>query len=380
MDLLQSLQILARDNLNFFSPPPTSPISGLSGAVSGSGPSTSGFPSTSGVSSTSGFFSTSGLSSTSGFSSTSGAASGAISGPVSSTSRRFADAFSALLRHGRHLGPALSRLSQIAPNFDLDPSTPGNGYRSLLQVVQVCLERAVERSRYVALHRRSLFFRAGANAAEIEAVAAALGQLRALTVLALKMAEISKPGCLFPDGEKVRKELGKDEEEEEEEEEEEGISEVVLREYSTMHNGCFYGRCLGFQFVPSLRPFLQTLAIGLVSFGENYGSREPGLGVAAGSLFTSGKFALDPELRGAEFERLTQNLDVHFWKSFWNLTETELLASMASLTAVQVGLCRALAVPPEPLELPLGDFGAFWDFWGFFPNFGLFLGFLLFNL
>lgn len=48
--------------------------------------------------------------------------------------------------------------------------------------------------------------------------------------------------------------------------------------------------------------------------------------MAAGSLFTSGKFALDPELRGDEFERLTQNLDVHFWKSFWNLTETELLA------------------------------------------------------
>ncbi|NXR18681.1 LIPS lipase, partial [Cinclus mexicanus] len=66
---------------------------------------------------------------------------------------------------------------------------------------------------------------------------AALGQLRALLVLAGKMAAVSKPGCLFPDGG----------EEEEEEEEEEGISEVVLREYSTMHNGCFYGRCLGFQ-------------------------------------------------------------------------------------------------------------------------------------
>lgn len=52
----------------------------------------------------------------------------------------------------------------------------------------------------------------------------------------------------------------------------------------------------------------------------------PPPGVAAGSLFTSGKFAIDPELRGDEFERLTQNLDVHFWKSFWNLTETELLA------------------------------------------------------
>ncbi|NXY62185.1 LIPS lipase, partial [Callaeas wilsoni] len=63
---------------------------------------------------------------------------------------------------------------------------------------------------------------------------------RALPALAGKLAELSESGCLFPDGEKVGKE-------EEEEEEEEGISEVVLREYSTMQNGCFYGRCLGFQ-------------------------------------------------------------------------------------------------------------------------------------
>ncbi|NXE71839.1 LIPS lipase, partial [Calcarius ornatus] len=71
---------------------------------------------------------------------------------------------------------------------------------------------------------------------------AALGQLRALVVLATKMAEMAKPGRLFPDVEEE-----KEDEEEEEEGGEEGISEVVLREYSTMHNGCFYGRCLGFQ-------------------------------------------------------------------------------------------------------------------------------------
>lgn len=49
-------------------------------------------------------------------------------------------------------------------------------------------------------------------------------------------------------------------------------------------------------------------------------------GVAASSFFTSGKYAIDPELRGAEFERITQNLDVHFWKTFWNITETEVLS------------------------------------------------------
>lgn len=48
-------------------------------------------------------------------------------------------------------------------------------------------------------------------------------------------------------------------------------------------------------------------------------------GLAALSLLTSGKYVIDPELRGAEFERITQNLDMQFWKSFWNLTESGLI-------------------------------------------------------
>jgi hormone-sensitive lipase len=48
--------------------------------------------------------------------------------------------------------------------------------------------------------------------------------------------------------------------------------------------------------------------------------------VTASSLFTGGRFAIDPELRGAEFERIIQNLDVHFWKAFWNITEIEVLS------------------------------------------------------
>lgn len=48
--------------------------------------------------------------------------------------------------------------------------------------------------------------------------------------------------------------------------------------------------------------------------------------MAALSLLTSGKYVIDPELRGAEFERITQNLNMQFWKSFWNLTESGLIA------------------------------------------------------
>ncbi|XP_061228047.1 hormone-sensitive lipase, partial [Neopsephotus bourkii] len=269
--------------------------------------------------------------------------------PSPDLSARLAAASRQILHHSRRLEPALRHLSRVFPRFDLDAGTPANGYRSLALAARRLVAHAARRSRALALAARPGFSR---HAAELEACAAALAQVRALLCLAQRLLAENPPGALFPpEGDDVSGAAegedgggGRDR-----------VSEEVLSEFSTMRNGCFYGRCLGFQFSPALRPFLQTITIGLVSFGESYRKGDPGLGVAASSLFTTGKFALDPELRGAEFERETQHLGVGFWKRFWSLTENELLASLASLAGPPVGLSRALSVPPEPLELPLAS-------------------------
>ncbi|XP_042295971.1 hormone-sensitive lipase isoform X2 [Sceloporus undulatus] len=253
---------------------------------------------------------------------------------TSETGQRFLAAFTTIREHARCLEPILGHFATINHLFDLDEQTPANGYRSLAQTVRCCLAHIIHKSRYVAANRRSIFFRTNHNCVELEAYCTALTQLRALVYLAQRLLTHNRPGYLFNH-------------------EERGLSEQFLREYITMQKGCFYGRCMGFQFAPSIRPFLQTIAISLVSFGENYKRHVSGIGVAASSLFTSGKFAIDPELRGMEFERITQNLDVHFWKSFWNLTEMELLASLASMASSQVRLSRALLVPPHSFDLPL---------------------------
>ncbi|XP_058052070.1 hormone-sensitive lipase isoform X3 [Ahaetulla prasina] len=250
------------------------------------------------------------------------------------TGQRFLAAFTTIREHARCLEPMLDHFSAIYHIFDLDEHTPANGYRSLAQTVRCCVAHIIHKSRYVATNRRSIFFRTNHNCSELEAYCVALTQLRALVYLAQHLLTQNRPGYLFNH-------------------EDRGLSEQFLREYVTMQKGCFYGRCMGFQFAPSIRPFLQTIAISLVSFGENYKRNTSGIGVAAGSLFMSGKFAIDPELRGSEFERITQNLDVHFWKRFWNLTETELLASLASMASSQVRLSRALLVPPHSFDLPL---------------------------
>ncbi|XP_070620158.1 hormone-sensitive lipase isoform X8 [Erythrolamprus reginae] len=250
------------------------------------------------------------------------------------TGQRFLATFTTIREHARSLEPLLDHFSTIYHIFDLDEQTPANGYRSLAQTVRCCVAHIIHKSRYVAANRRSIFFRTNHNCSELEAYCVAFTQLRALVYLAQHLLTHNRPGYLF-------------------DHEDRGLSEQFLQEYVTMQKGCFYGRCMGFQFAPSIRPFLQTIAISLVSFGENYKRNTSTIGVAAGSLFMSGKFAIDPELRGSEFERITQNLDVHFWKKFWNLTETELLASIASMASSQVRLSRALLVPPHSFDLPL---------------------------
>ncbi|XP_015228393.1 PREDICTED: hormone-sensitive lipase isoform X2 [Cyprinodon variegatus] len=257
--------------------------------------------------------------------------------------RRLVATMKLIQEHARSLEPVISGFAAVYHHFDFDPHIPANGYRSLVKVVRCCLLHIIHKGRYITANRRSIFFRVAHNAGEMEAYCSALCQLRALLYLAQRMLHDNGHGNLFF-------------------QDESGLSESFVREYASMHKGCFYGRCLGFQFTPAIRPCLQTIAIGLVAFGENYKRHQSGIvdagsiapyGVAASSFFTSGKYAIDPELRGAEFERITQNLDVHFWKAFWNITETEVLSSLASMTSTQVKVNRALSVPPVAFDLPL---------------------------
>uniref|UniRef100_H3CRY9 Hormone-sensitive lipase n=1 Tax=Tetraodon nigroviridis TaxID=99883 RepID=H3CRY9_TETNG len=260
--------------------------------------------------------------------------SGGVKSSQGDAARRLVEVMNLIQEHARCLEPVVCGFASVYHHFDFDPHIPANGYRSLVKVVRCCLLHIIQKGRYIAANRRSIFFRLAHNAGEMEAYCNALCQLRALLYLAQRMLHDNSHGNLFF-------------------QDESGLSESFVREYSTMHKGCFYGRCLGFQFTPAIRPCLQTLAIGLVAFGENYKRHQSGIGVAASSFFTSGKYAIDPELRGTEFERLTQNLDVHFWKTFWNITETEVLSSLASMTSTHVKVNRALSVPPVAFDLPL---------------------------
>nr|XP_020497958.1 hormone-sensitive lipase-like isoform X2 [Labrus bergylta] len=256
--------------------------------------------------------------------------------PYGSVAIRLVKCMKEIQEHGRVLEPVVAGFTAVYHHYDFDEQTPGNGYRTLVKVLQSCLMHIIHKGRYIASNYNNAFFRADHNASEMEAYCNALCQLRALLHLAQRLINDNAYGQLnsFQDGD---------------------LSKRFVQEYSSMHKACFYGRCLGFQYAPALRPFLQTIVISMVSYGETYGKQQSGLGTAALSLLTSGKYVIDPELRGAEFERITQNLDMQFWKSFWNITESNLLTGFSRIASIPVQVNFTMTVPPVTLSLPLAS-------------------------
>ncbi|XP_068602995.1 lipase, hormone-sensitive a [Brachionichthys hirsutus] len=256
--------------------------------------------------------------------------------PSGAVAQRLLTCIREIQQHGRALEPVVGGFVAVFHHYDFDAQTPGNGYRSLVKVLQACLLHIIHKGRYVASSYHSAFFRADHNASEMEAYCSALRQLRALLHLAQRLIGDNDHGQLYSLHDQA-------------------LSRQFVQEYSSMHKACFYGRCLGFQFSPALRPFLQTIVISMVSYGETYSKQQSGLGMVALSLLTSGKYVIDPELRGSEFERITQNLDMQFWKSFWNITESGLITGLNRIASGPVQVNLTLTLPPVPLRLPLAS-------------------------
>ncbi|KAL2079969.1 hypothetical protein ACEWY4_023762 [Coilia grayii] len=251
-------------------------------------------------------------------------------------SSRLLESVRLIQAHGRALQPVVRHFTMVYHHFDLDAQTPANGYRTLVKVVRSCVLYIIQKTRYVVANCDSTFFRVEHNAGELEAYCRALCQLRALMYLGQRL-------------------LGENGVEELYSTQDQGLSHSFVQEYMSLHKACFYGRCLGFQFAPALRPFFQTVISSMVSFGDNWKKQQSGIGRAALTILTSGKYVVDPELRGAEFERMTQNLDMHFWKAFWNLTESELISGLASIAAKTVQVNLTLTIPPITLRMPLAS-------------------------
>lgn len=148
---------------------------------------------------------------------------------------RFFEAFSRLHEHTNPgIEPSVEYLLSVAYLYDLDPSVPGNGYRSILTVIEKCCIRLVTLIRYITSNRDSFIFRGDHYSRELESYVTVFGQLRACVYYLEKLVAYCPNGVLFPDELSISAD-------------DQTIAEQLMGEVESLCQESFYGRCLGFQ-------------------------------------------------------------------------------------------------------------------------------------
>ena len=141
---------------------------------------------------------------------------------------KFYTLFCLLEQDSDALRPTVEAVERIAPKFDFDSKIQGNGYRSLIKVVDSCVDKLIKVVRNISQSRESLLFRASFHLKELEWYGKVLGQLRVILGYAQKLVAYSEPGSLFTS-------------------DNEQFPASVMQEIQALDRECFYGRCLGFQ-------------------------------------------------------------------------------------------------------------------------------------
>uniref|UniRef100_A0A915EKV5 Hormone-sensitive lipase n=1 Tax=Ditylenchus dipsaci TaxID=166011 RepID=A0A915EKV5_9BILA len=221
----------------------------------------------------------------------------------------------------------VKQLQDVSRSYDYDEHTPGNGFRSLVCVSDILLLRLVSVLRACAESRTSRMFRISYYCKEIESFGAILRFLTLSFHQVIRMIPMLEPDSLFPP---LNCEYGQ--------------FNNVLKGIESLDASCFYGRLLGFQFIPSVTRVFRIIGIILATYSLTWESRS----AAIGSLINSGKMLLNPEQRAVRIIKVTREADIEFCRGFWNLSEF----SSSKLFCATMALCETRdIIPSGPMQI-----------------------------
>ncbi|VDO26830.1 unnamed protein product [Onchocerca flexuosa] len=194
----------------------------------------------------------------------------------------------------------VKKLQDMAPRYDYDKLTPGNGFRSLVCICDMIVLHLISVLRSCTEYRQTMMFRASYYCKEVESYCAVLNFLVSALRLVIDTAVYAPDNCLFPD---LNGDYSK--------------HQAMLGVIEMLDPSCFYGRPLGFQFPPSIGRICRLLGVMLAIYSLSW---EKGCSTL-GSFLNSPRFILSPEQRAKRIVKVTREADIEFCRSFWNLSE-----------------------------------------------------------
>ncbi|CAG9766982.1 unnamed protein product [Ceutorhynchus assimilis] len=248
----------------------------------------------------------------------------------SENGQRLYISFLAIIDSVDALYPKILEIEKRLDEFDFDAKTPGNGYRSFINVFNLAIKYAIDLNQKIMWRRTSVLFRKTVLTKEIESCSHLMSSLDTCFKHLQTLMSWSHNGSLFVEDRPL---------------------EDLISVCKDVNQYCFYGRCLGFQFCDSLKNVLQFIALSMAIFSEAYYSQGSLISKATNSVMTTTKYITDPEQRAKRIVNISQNADVDFCKSFWFLSESELMNQLPSVVSPNVAVCKVISIAPEPLSL-----------------------------
>lgn len=222
-------------------------------------------------------------------------------------------------------------ISKIAPLFDFDENTPGNGYRSFLILVDKCIMHTMLVCQEIHNQKDSMLFRKTYYMREIEAYSQLLASLctclQHIKILYSKSKQNEEYSLFLSD---------------------EYDAQEILSQAENINQYCFYGRCLGFQFCDSMKIVLKVVSVGMASFSELFYANGTLFGRCSNSL----QYLMDPEARARRIVTISQHADISFCQAFWHLNESDLILSLPQIVMPTLAINQLISIPPEEMEFP----------------------------
>lgn len=245
---------------------------------------------------------------------------------------RIKSALIACLDYLGQLYPSYKEIGKIAPQFDFDSKTPGNGYRSFLVLVDKCILYTENVCHRMYRQKDYLFFSKSFHTKEIETCSQLLASLFTLlqhlqTLYSWSIANENKEPSLFAS-------------------EDHGPQEL-LNQAEAVNQYCFYGRSIGFQFCSSMQVILRTISICMAAFSESFFSK----GNMLERWGNSFKYVSDPEAKARCLVNISQNADISFCKAFWLLNESGIAQIYPSIVMPTLAINQIISIPPEEINL-----------------------------
>ena len=248
--------------------------------------------------------------------------------------------FKTLARHCEDVRPLLSRLEKEACNYDVDVSTPGNGFRSFLSLYEACFDNCIHLCEAVRAERvrKSFVLYKGKYRRDLDEWNNVLATLRRLMDHIVTLLDWTGQGedySLFPSGNHP--------------------VEQLTAQVDGIESSSFYGRHGGFQFSRSVSSNQGKMLSALASYSEYYFSNGTHTERMARAFWMGLKYFFSADHRAERIMAITSLSNVDFCKKFWSLPNNSFMKTCVRIVCPWLEVNEVVHIDPVPLQVKLAD-------------------------